>query len=122
VPIAYPAYNVPQFDYDNPFGAIHKCQMCNQAGVERIGKGQITGCAEACPTGATLFGTLEALLKEAKRRMALKPGDSYRYPRGDVSDPDSVFEKTVPEYQQHIWGDYPPLYGTRRAVPYWAAT
>ena len=67
-------YNVPQFDYDNPFGAIHKCQMCNQTGVERIDKGGITGCAEACPTGATLFGSREALLEEAKRRMDVETG------------------------------------------------
>ncbi len=98
-------YNVPQFDYDNPFGALHKCQMCNQKGVERIDKGMMTGCAEACPTGATLFGSREALLAEAKRRMALKPGDSYSYPRGDVRDPDSYHEAEVPEYKQHIWGE-----------------
>ena len=98
-------YNVPQFEYNNAFGEIHKCQMCNQPGVERIDKGQMTGCAEACPTGATLFGTRKALLTEAKRRMALKPGDIYNYPRGDVSKPDSYHEKAVPTYKQHIWGE-----------------
>ncbi len=98
-------YNVPQFDYDNPFGQIHKCQMCNQAGVERIDKGMITGCAEACPTGATLYGSREALLEEARRRMTLKPGTIYNYPRGDVRDPISSHEKAVPSYLQHIWGE-----------------
>jgi len=68
-------YNVPQFEYDDAFGQISKCEMCNQAGLERIDKGGMTGCAEACPTGATLFGSREALLAEAKRRLALKPGD-----------------------------------------------
>ena len=98
-------YNVPQFDYNNPFGEIHKCQMCNQPGVERIDKGQITGCAEACPTGATLFGTRTALLEEARRRMSLKPGESYSYPRGDVRHPDSRYAREAPAYQQHIWGE-----------------
>ena len=98
-------YNVPQYNYDSPFGAIHKCEMCNQKGVERIDKGQMTGCAEACPTGATLFGTRTALLAEAKRRMALKPGDTYAYPRGDVRKPDSFHEKTVPQYQPTVWGE-----------------
>ncbi len=98
-------YNVPQFDYDNPWGALHKCEMCNQKGVERINKGLMTGCAEACPTGATLFGSREALLEEAKRRVALKPGEIYNYPRGDVRDPDSYHEKAVPEYRQHVWGE-----------------
>ncbi|MCW8916988.1 MAG: hydrogenase 2 operon protein HybA [Magnetovibrio sp.] len=98
-------YNVPQFQYDKTFGQINKCQMCNQKGVERIDNGMMTGCAEACPTGATLFGTRDALLAEAKRRMELKPGETYNYPRGDVSKPDSYHEKTVPAYKQHIWGE-----------------
>lgn len=98
-------YNVPQFDYDNPFGALHKCQMCNQKGVERIDQGLMTGCAEACPTGATLFGSRESLLAEAKRRMALRPGETYNYPRGDVRAPASFHEKDVPVYQQHVWGE-----------------
>ncbi len=98
-------YNVPQFEYDKLFGQIHKCQMCNQAGVERIDKGQMTGCAEACPTGATLFGSRETLLAEARRRMQLKPGDIYNYPRGDIREPESYHEKQVPTYKQHVWGE-----------------
>ncbi|MCP4376964.1 MAG: hydrogenase 2 operon protein HybA, partial [bacterium] len=98
-------YNVPQFDYDNPFGEIHKCQMCNQPGVARIDQGMITGCAEACPTGATLFGSRDALLEEARRRMTLQPGEVYNYPRGDVRKPSSRHEKAVPAYRQHIWGE-----------------
>lgn len=98
-------YNVPQFDYDNPLGAIHKCQMCNQKGVERIDKGMITGCAESCPTGATLFGSRDALLEEARRRIALEPGTTYSFPRGDVRDPSSWHEARVPEYRDHVWGE-----------------
>ncbi len=98
-------YNVPQFEYNNAFGQIQKCQMCNQAGVERIDKGQMTGCAEVCPTGATLFGPRKALMEEAKRRMALKPGAIYNYPRGDVTKPYSNHEKAVPAYRQHVWGE-----------------
>ena len=98
-------YNVPQFEYNKLFGQIQKCQMCNQKGVERIDNGQMTGCAEACPTGATLFGPRKLLLAEAKQRMTLKPGDIYNYPRGDISKPDSFHEKQVPLYQQHVWGE-----------------
>ncbi len=98
-------YNVPQFEFNKLFGQIQKCQMCNQKGVERIDNGQITGCAEACPTGATLFGPRKLLMAEAKKRMALKPGETYNYPRGDISKPESYHEKAVPEYQDHIWGE-----------------
>jgi hypothetical protein len=79
--------------------------MCNQAGLERVDKGQMTGCAEVCPTGATLFGPRKALLQEAKHRMQLKPGEIYNYPRGDVSKPYSHHEKEVPAYRDHIWGE-----------------
>ena len=32
-------YDVPKYDYDNPFGMIHKCELCNQKGVELLDKG-----------------------------------------------------------------------------------
>ncbi len=99
-------YNVPQFEYENTFGQIQKCQLCNQKGVERIDKGMITGCAEVCPTGATLFGTRKELLEEAKRRVKLKTGDNYKYPRGNLAKPDEYFEKTVvAQYKDHVWGE-----------------
>ena len=98
-------YNVPQFEYNELFGQIFKCQMCNQEGVERIDNGQMTGCAEVCPTGATLFGPRTALLQEAKKRMTLTAGETYDYPRGDISKPDSYHEKEVPVYKDHIWGE-----------------
>ncbi|GGF67676.1 hydrogenase-2 operon protein HybA [Terasakiella brassicae] len=99
-------YNVPQFEYDNAFGRIHKCQMCNQEGLERINKGGMTACAEVCPTGATLFGPRSMLMEEAKRRMELKSGDNYNFPRGDISKPESYHEKELEaDYQNHIWGE-----------------
>ena len=67
-------YNVPKYDYNNPFGALHKCELCNQKGVERLDKGGLPGCVEVCPAGAVIFGTREELMAEAKKRLALKPG------------------------------------------------
>ncbi len=98
-------YNVPQFQYNKLYGQIQKCQMCNQAGVERINNGQMTGCAEVCPTGATLFGSRELLLAEAKKRLELKPGNTYNYPRGNIAKPNSHHEKQIPAYKKHIWGE-----------------
>ena len=65
-------FDVPKYDYDNPFGQISKCELCNQKGVERLDKGELPGCCHVCPTGAIIFGTREELLAEAKRRLALK--------------------------------------------------
>ncbi len=59
-------YNVPKYDYNNPFGALHKCELCNQKGVERLDKGGLPGCVEVCPAGAVIFGTREELMAEAK--------------------------------------------------------
>lgn len=59
-------FDIPKYDYHNPFGEIHKCQLCDQKGLERITKGQLPGCVEVCPTGAVIFGTRDELLAEAK--------------------------------------------------------
>lgn len=48
-------YNVPKYDYNNPFGALHKCELCNQKGVERLDKGGLPGCVEVCPAGAVIW-------------------------------------------------------------------
>ncbi|MEN9501232.1 MAG: hypothetical protein RI964_517 [Pseudomonadota bacterium] len=98
-------YNVPQYQYDKTFGQISKCQMCNQEGVGRIDKGGMTACSEVCPTGATLFGPRDMLMKEAKRRLALKAGEVTQFPRGDIRHPFQPHEKAVPIYQQHVWGE-----------------
>lgn len=97
-------YNVPKYDYNNPFGALHKCELCNQVGVERLNKGGLPGCVEVCPTGAVIFGTREALLAEAKKRLALPAGSEYGYPRQtlDAHDPNVC---NVPDYHPHLYGE-----------------
>ena len=97
-------YNIPKYEYDEAFGQIQKCQLCNQKGVERIDNGELPGCAEVCPTGANIYGKRSELLEEAKRRMALKPGDQYTYKLGSIDSPYSQ-EGIVPEYQDHIYGE-----------------
>ena len=57
-------FDVPKYDYDNPFGAIHKCELCNQKGLSGIDQGKLPGCVEVRPTGAVIFGTREALMAE----------------------------------------------------------
>ena len=41
--------------------------------ADRVAAGKQTACAEACPTGATKFGDREALIREAKERIAKNP-------------------------------------------------
>ena len=97
-------YNVPKYDYNNPIGAIHKCELCNQKGVERLDKGLLPGCTEVCPTGAVIFGKRDELLKEAKARLALKPGTQHNYPRQQIGGQDT-YAHTVPVYQSSVYGE-----------------
>ncbi|RDE19821.1 hydrogenase 2 operon protein HybA [Motiliproteus coralliicola] len=97
-------YNIPKYEYDEAMGQIQKCQLCNQKGVERIDNGELPGCAEVCPTGANIYGKRSDLLEEAKRRMALKPGDKYVYKLGSIDSPYGQ-EGEVPNYQDHIYGE-----------------
>lgn len=99
-------FSIPQYEYQDAMGQIQKCFFCNQAGVDRISQGLLPGCADVCPTGATLFGTRKDLLAEAKRRLAAKPGETYTYPRGRVTDKLHTHEKAAPAYQQHIYGEH----------------
>ncbi len=93
-------YNVPKFELDKAFGQIQKCQFC----VHRLKEGKLPACVEVCPTGANLFGTREGMLAEARRRVGLKPGEIYQYPRLTLDAP-YRHEKPAPEYGGHIFGE-----------------
>lgn len=97
-------YDVPQYDYNNPFGKLSKCELCNQHGLERLDKGGLPGCVEVCPAGAIIFGTREELLKEAQKRLKLTPGQTYDYPRLRVNG-DDTYSHPVAKYQQKIYGE-----------------
>ena len=94
-------FGIPKFEYDEALTPrIRKCTFCEQQLAEK----NITGCAEACPTGATLFGKFEHILEEARRRTALKPGKVYDYP---VHTLDNKFKASRPagKYINYIYGE-----------------
>lgn len=92
-------YNIPKFQWDQPFPEIKKCQLCDH----RLAKGGYAACCEFCPNGASIFGNVQDLLKEAKRRLTLKPGDQAVYPvhRVDRGDRRTL---TVSPYVPYIYG------------------
>jgi Fe-S-cluster-containing dehydrogenase component len=99
-------FQVPKYEFDGAFGRISKCELCRH----RLAEGQLPGCVESCPTGATLFGRVEDLRTEARRRLTLKPGDTYAYPRGDLNGrygaDFSSHEKVVAAaYRPEIYGE-----------------
>ena len=74
-------FDIPKFEWDNPFPKIVKCQLCSHL----IAKGQISACCSACPTGASLFGPVKDLAIEAERRQNMTPGKYYEFPVADIS-------------------------------------
>jgi formate dehydrogenase iron-sulfur subunit len=68
-------FDAPKYQYDKPAPFVRKCTFC----AERQKRGEQPACAEACPTGATLFGKKRDLLDLARSRVAKEP-DKY-YPK-----------------------------------------
>lgn len=94
-------FGVPRFTYDKAIPHISKCQLCRH----RMADGKYAACAEVCPTGATLFGKVSDLKKEAERRLALKPGTPTKFPRGQLGGADWSYPGTASKYLDHIYGD-----------------
>jgi len=109
-------FGIPKYQYDSPTGQIGKCELCRH----RHKDGHYSACAEVCPTGATLFGRTEDLLAEAKRRLALKPGEWTNIPRGRLKpagetaeaaarwrpEPDQHYEAQMGHYLPHVYGEH----------------
>jgi len=62
-------FGVPTYDWNNPLGLIHKCQMCFQ----RTAHGEEPACIAACPNGALRFGKRSDLLAQARARIVTHP-------------------------------------------------
>jgi formate dehydrogenase iron-sulfur subunit len=62
-------FEVPKYQWDRPVPLVGKCVMC----APRIAAGQAVACAAVCPTGATVCGEREHLIREAGERIAREP-------------------------------------------------
>lgn len=93
-------FGVPQFQFDEPFGKIAKCQFCEHLQKQ----GEIPACCDVCPTGASLFGRVDDLQKEAEQRLSKALGDRYEFPRGRLGGDHPTHEAAIPEYQSHVYG------------------
>ncbi|MFZ5451944.1 MAG: hydrogenase 2 operon protein HybA [Thermodesulfobacteriota bacterium] len=93
-------YNVPKFQWDQAFPQIMKCQLCSH----RLDQGSYAACCEFCPNGASIFGNVQDLRKEARRRLALKPGEVAHYPLHRV-DSQEVRHRIVTPYIKHVFGE-----------------
>ena len=93
-------FGVPQFQLDEPFGRIGKCQFCYHLQAD----GKIPACCDVCPTGASLFGKVRELQAEAERRLALQPGETYAFPRGRLGDDRPPNPAPVGRYEPAVYG------------------
>lgn len=66
-------FSVPRYEWSKVAPTVRKCDGC----IERQKEGRINACAEACPAEATLAGTREEMLSEARRRIAENPAAYY---------------------------------------------
>ncbi len=64
-------FNIPAYEYNNALSPrVRKCTLC----FDRVFKeGGQPACAQACPTGANIFGKRSDLLKIARGRIAEHP-------------------------------------------------
>ncbi len=63
-------FNIPKYEWKSPIPRVRKCDFCYST---KISKGLPPACASACPTGATLFGEREELLKTAHQKIKKEP-------------------------------------------------
>jgi formate dehydrogenase iron-sulfur subunit len=67
-------HKVPRYEWSSLNPRVRKCILCH----DRLKKGLPTACSEACPTGATMFGDLDDLRIEAKKRLKENPNTYYQ--------------------------------------------
>ncbi len=75
-------FRMTRYEWESATPRVRKCILC----YENLKNGNLDqpACTAACPVGATIFGTRDALLAEAKRRIAAAPG----------------------QYIDHVWGEH----------------
>jgi formate dehydrogenase iron-sulfur subunit len=66
-------FQVPSYEWSALLPRMRKCDMC----YERQSQGKVTACSESCPVGATKTGDRDALVAEARQRIAEKPDQYY---------------------------------------------
>lgn len=72
-------FDVPKFEYEKAVPEIKKCDLC----WNRLQRGMIPACVEACPQEALIFGKRRDLLHEAKTRIYKQPERYYPYVYGE---------------------------------------
>ena len=99
-------FGVPKYQWDRAVPVVGKCVMC----ASRVAAGQPTACAAVCPTGATLFGERDDLVREARARIAAEPGRyvDHIYGLVEAGGTSVLVLSSVPFAQLGFRDDLPP--------------
>ena len=97
-------FNVPKFSQKTR--RVYKCTMC----VDRVSVGLQPACVKACPTSCLQFGTKEAMLEVAHKRVDQLKENCFA--QAAVYDPPGVGGTNVVTVL--AFGDRPELYGLPR--------
>lgn len=87
-------YDIPKYEYQSAAPFVQKCIFC----FSKLKAGEKPACADACPEGATLFGTRRELIEEARRRIYTEPGRYHNkiYGEHEVGGTGWLFLTSVP--------------------------
>jgi len=66
-------WDIPRYSWEDTVPYVQKCHLCHERVTQ---ENKPPACTEVCPTGATIFGARDELLREAHRRIAAEP-DRY---------------------------------------------
>lgn len=66
-------FQVPVYEWNSRLPRMRKCDLC----VDKLTAGGVTRCSEICPVNATITGERDAMVAEARKRLAEKPSDYY---------------------------------------------
>ena len=75
-------YGIPHYEWGSPNPSVRKCILCYPS--LKSGKIDKPACVAACPTQATIFGTRDEMLAEARKRLRAEPS----------------------KYVQRVWGEH----------------
>lgn len=87
-------FGIPRYEWSSLNPRVRKCTFC----ADRLEKGEPNACAAACPTGATIAGDRDDLLREAHSRIAAEPSKYVRkvYGEHDAGGTSVLFLSSVP--------------------------
>lgn len=99
-------YKIPRFDWEHSISFISKCILC----YERLKEGKKPACTAACPYGATIFGTREEMLAEARYRITMgkmsgKFKTLVKNAARSLDDEKTGQEEDKATYIDRIWGE-----------------